>query len=456
MRARSAATKALAGGAALLALGPAPVPGGNGLPSASRDLLPVHIELESSVPARDTTIRVPLDGVILVFSGPVEARLSRVRWVGSAGDTLVLAVSPVPDQPHVLSVEPPPAAHGAQLLAWSTVSADGHQASGEIPFTGDFPELAAAADAATAEVDSPAVAPVVDPAAGTAAGSEDGASRLRIAMRGLGIACLLAFAGLLWFEFGSTLLAEARPHRAASAAGLGAALFLSLDVVLWLSELRVPGTSLADTLGIVVDTRTGAAEVGRAALAAAAFLAFSGTRAHRFGALLAMLAVLMSALGGHQATIEPLLSLVANGLHVGAAAVWMGGLALLASWPAASIGGESEATGWTFERVTMRVSSAALLASGLILVTAIAQDLLYLPSIASVFSTDYGTLVLAKGAGFVALVGFGAYHRFRLIPRLEAGRGDAALQRSVRLELLVMVIVVFVAVALSQTPPPVE
>ncbi|MFW6088154.1 MAG: copper resistance CopC/CopD family protein [Gemmatimonadota bacterium] len=416
-----------------------------------------HTELEESTPARDTVIGAALENVVLIFSGPVEASLSRVRWVGPAGDTLGLEVSSVPDRPHVLIASAPPATNGLQRILWLTVSADGHQVSGVIPFAADIPGLAAPDTTPT---------PIADTAADGAANSdadadaaverEDSAvsQSARLAVGGLGLFGLLGFAGLLWFGAGTTILDEPRSHRLASTLGLAAAVLLSLDFMLWLWGLRVPGIDPATTFRTALGTRTGVVEAGRVVLAAGAFLLFAGTRGVRAGAFLAMLAVVVGALGGHQATIQPLVSLPANGLHLGAAAVWTGGVLLLGVWP--SRPDPATGVGWTFERIALRVSSAALLASGVILVTAVVQDLLYLPSLGALFSSTYGNLLLAKSAGFAALIGFGAYNRFRLIPALGQTEGHPALRRSVRLELIVMVVVVLVAVALAQVPPPVE
>lgn len=428
----------------------------------------LHTELEESVPAEDTLITSALEDVVLIFSGPVEARLSSVRWVGPGGDTLSLEVSAVPDRPHVLVAEAPPAVNGAQRLVWRTVAADGHPVAGTIAYRADIPGAAepAAADTGAAGPGGGDAAEEGQEAATADRMEDTGAAHLptptRIAVRGLGLFCLLGFAGLLWFGTGTTILDEPRTHRTASILGLGATVALTLDVLLWASELRAPGTGLSDTLSIALDTRTGAVEMGRVALAALGFLLFAGTRGVRVGAAVAMLAVVAGALGGHQATIQPLVSLPANGLHLGAAAVWTGGVLLLAVWPGrpreAEAGGAAP-VGWTFPRVALRVSSAALLASGVILLTAVAQNLLYLPSPGMLFSSAYGNLVLAKAAGFAALVGFGAYHRFRLIPLLAGADGPkpaSRLGRSVRFELLVLVVVVFVAAALAQIPPPME
>jgi len=425
----------------------------------TRDLL--HTELKESTPARDTTITSALDQVILVFSGAVEPKLSSIRWLGPAGDTISLDVSTPPDQPHILVGSAPPAANGPQALDWRTVSVDGHQVSGTIPFTADIPALAASDTAA------PDSAPLAQ-AGGEAPSGPDRSgspetratvpSTARLAVGGLGMLCLLGFAGLLWFGMGTTILDEPRSHRLTSILGMGATILLALDAVLWLAQVRLPGADLSTTLSAVLDTRSGLVVAAQVTLTVFAFLVFTGTHAVRFGALLAMLAVVAGALGGHQASIVPLVSLPANGLHLGAAAVWTGGILLLGIWPARTAPGVD--VGWTFPRIAVRVSSAALLASATILVTGIVQDVLYLPSIGSLFSSTYGNLLLAKTGGFLALVGFGAYNRFRLIPAMSAAADSHAdaipLRRSVRLELLIVVVVVLVAVALAQVPPPLE
>lgn len=440
---------------ALLAVGSAPR-------ARSRASTYRHTELKESTPARDTTITTPLERVVLVFSGPVEPKLSSIRWLGPAGDTISLEVSAPPDQPHVLVASAPPAANGPQAIEWRTVSVDGHQVAGTIPFTADIPALAVSDTSARRDSAVPAETGGGD-AAGTdrTAGPETRAtvpSTARLAVGGLGMLCLLGFAGLLWFGMGTTILDEPRSHRMASVLGMGATVLLALDAVLWLAQLRLPGADLAATLSAVLDTRSGLVVAAQVTLTVFAFLVFTGTHAVRVGSLIAMLAVVVGALGGHQASIEPLVSLPANGLHLGAAAVWTGGIVLLGIWPTRQAPGVD--VGWTFPRIAVRVSSAALLASATIFVTGIVQEVLYLPSIGSLLSSTYGNLLLAKTGGFLALVGFGAYNRFRLIPSMSAAFDSDAdatpLRRSVRLELLVVVIVVLVAVALAQVPPPLE
>ena len=69
-------------------------------------------------------------------------------------------------------------------------------------------------------------------------------------------------------------------------------------------------------------------------------------------------------------------------------------------------------------------------------------------------ANDQGPL-WARALGFVALVAFGAYHRFRLLPTVDAPTGESRLSRSVRHELVVAACVVVLAALLAHIPPTV-
>lgn len=423
-------------------------------PGTGVDPTPDRAELESSVPADGDTVRIGLASTTLVFTEPVEPNLSSIHWIGPDADTVSLRVSGPPDRPHVLVTDAPPGENGRQKLVWRTVTADGHQLAGEILFVVATPEFVEPAPAGIVAAPAPAAGPVGPQ--GTE-GSSFGAAEFptsRIFARGLGMFFLLGFAGLLWFGLGTKILDEPSPHRLVSILGLGATLLLVVDLFLGMSSLRLPGVGLSETFATVAGSRNGAVDVWRAGLALSAFLLFTGTGLVRLGSVLAIGAVVIGAVGGHQATIQPMISLPVNGLHLGAAAVWTGGLLLVAVWPA-NTGDTASGTGWTFPRIVRRVSAAALLASGVILLTAVVQYLLYVPSVSAIFSSGYGKLILAKSTGFAALISFGAYNRFRLIPALEASeQGTRPLHKGARLELIVVIVTVLVAVVLSQIPPP--
>ena len=66
----------------------------------------------------------------------------------------------------------------------------------------------------------------------------------------------------------------------------------------------------------------------------------------------------------------------------------------------------------------------------------------------------YGRLVLAKVVGLTILVGFGAYNKFRLLPRLDDPDAPKRLTRSVSQELVIMTIVILIGGFLAYVPTP--
>jgi putative copper export protein len=103
------------------------------------------------------------------------------------------------------------------------------------------------------------------------------------------------------------------------------------------------------------------------------------------------------------------------------------------------------------------VSSLALVAVIAVALTGAIQTLLFLPSLGDLFTSAYGWFALAKTGGLLALVGFGAYHRQRAVPRLSATLSDldaGLLRASVRREIVVMIVVILLGGLLAYIPPP--
>ncbi|MFO7588779.1 MAG: copper resistance protein CopC [Gemmatimonadota bacterium] len=460
--ARSLPVLALAATGALHA---APAGAARGVPPG------VHTRLEESVPAAGETLRGPLEEFRLRFSAPVESGLSEIRLVGPDADTTTLALRGFADSAGVLRAHAPPLRDGAHKLLWRSVSADGHPVEGSIPFQvavgapepGGSEGAATDGDVATDEgvaADEGAQVPARDAgagatpaAAGDATPSDEASPSLRLTLlAGLGLACLLAAAGLLWFAGGTSLVREPRVLRVASATALGAVILLTLAHLDWVAGVLPAGAGRVEGLLATLETRAGAVGAARVVLALLVFLLVGGAHAGRLAAVLAMTAVVLGAAAGHPAAIEPAVAIGANALHVGAAAIWIGGVLLLAVLPDRS---ELADAGWRYAEVAGRVSSRAFLAVGVIVGTALVQDFLFLNSLPDLWRTPYGRLLLAKGAGLGLLVAFGVWHRWRTLPRLAADGDPGPLRRAVRVEVWVLLAVVLVAAWLSRVPPPV-
>ena len=166
-------------------------------------------------------------------------------------------------------------------------------------------------------------------------------------------------------------------------------------------------------------------------------------RRARVAAVFAALALVGGAFAGHPASYTPTLAIPASALHQLAAALWIGGLLFLV-------------TEWgspTFAQSARRVSAAALVAAITVAVTGAAQGWLLVGSLGQLVATPYGLLLLGKGLGLCALVAFGAYHRFRWLPRLLAGGASTRPSGTVAAELALAAGIVVLAAVMSHVPP---
>jgi putative copper resistance protein D len=146
--------------------------------------------------------------------------------------------------------------------------------------------------------------------------------------------------------------------------------------------------------------------------------------------------------GGHP---DSTLSVV---MHMGAAAIWLGGLLALVSLRRSLDAG-------TVPTVVRRYSTLALVSFIALAVSGLLAGWSGLGSLAAVV-TPYGALLLTKSSAFVVLGIFGVLHRRSILTRLERdpnGSARAFAMLAVA-ELAVMGVASGLAAALARTPPP--
>lgn len=272
-----------------------------------------------------------------------------------------------------------------------------------------------------------------------------GAPIITAALRGLGVGALMGSAGLLALLAWLLPTGGAAPRRAATLFAWVAVAFLVLHAGSWLLDASFDRTFDADTLAILTGTAPGRTEIIRITLALGVALTATLRRGPAAPAVLALLGLVASAYVGHAASIATLWSFPAKVVHLGAGAVWLGGLL----WLLLADPGLPE-----HRRGVERVSAAALAAVILVTLSGFTAALLFLPAFRDLFHSDYGTVALAKTAGVAILVGFGAYHRFVLVPGTADAVVATKLRRSVRYEVAVMVIVVLLGGLLAYVSPP--
>jgi putative copper export protein len=181
------------------------------------------------------------------------------------------------------------------------------------------------------------------------------------------------------------------------------------------------------------------------------------------GAAAAIVAVLTlsvtPALSGHalsSGTYAPL-AIVAGTIHVLGAAGWLGTLAVLvlAGLPAAQQL-ESGDRGLAVAELVNAFSPTALASAGLVLITGTLVAWIHLGSIAELWHTGYGRMLLIKLGVLGGVVGVGAYNWRLVKPVLGSDVSTRQLRRSATLELCIALVVVAVTAVLVATPTPAE
>jgi len=106
----------------------------------------------------------------------------------------------------------------------------------------------------------------------------------------------------------------------------------------------------------------------------------------------------------------------ADGLHLIAASAWLGGLLPLALLLTAAR--REEISLALAREATLRFSTLGLISVGVLIATGSVNGWILTSSVPALIGTDYGRLLLAKVALFLAMVAIAAINRLRLTPRL--------------------------------------
>ncbi len=367
-----------------------------------------HATLVDGRPADRSALDTAPAEVSLTFSEPVTVPRGGLRVLDAEARRVDLGPVDTGNASVVAVALPPDLPDGAYVVSYRVISADSHPVGGVRTFTvGDGVEEVAATTLAAIADDGTSVA----------------ARRVGQLLRGLGYGALLLATGAAFTGW----LIVRRPADRAVAHQLAVWSAL-IGVVVSLVGVPVQAVAVTGELGtawsVVGLWETATSSFGVASIVRSALLAVLATvlLAGLPGVLAAALAA--GALGtvvldGHQRSVPPTWLLVTGDLvHVGAAAVWFGGLVVLA----AVLGRRStrpEAV--SAAELVARFSGVALVAAVLVALggTAMAWPLVGQP--AALVGTAYGLTLLAKLATVGVVVLVAAYNRFRLVPAIAAG-----------------------------------
>jgi putative copper resistance protein D len=142
----------------------------------------------------------------------------------------------------------------------------------------------------------------------------------------------------------------------------------------------------------------------------------------------------------------------ADGLHLIAAAAWLGGLLPLALLLA--LAGRKEISPVAAREATARFSILGVLSVGTLLVTGVVNGWVLAGSVPALIGTDYGRLLLVKVALFGAMIAIAAVNRFYLMPRLASDHAAVrALAGNSLIEAAIGLAILLIVGALGTMPP---
>ncbi|MFG1952996.1 copper resistance CopC/CopD family protein [Micromonospora sp. NPDC048830] len=397
-----------------------------------------HAVLVSSSPAASAVVPSAPGEVVLTFSEPVRKVPGKIRVIAPDGARADRGEPSFSGTVVTVPVDPS-AGRGTYLISYRVISADSHPVSGAFTYS----------------VGAPSTPP-------TDTGTDNRADP--VVANGVKVAKYLGYAGLPLLVGPALVLGALWPRRLSRRgparlawAGLGLLAFATV-AELWLQVPYTAGGGLLDVdgtgLGTVLGSTYGTAHLVRLGLlAAAAFLLrplFAGPVGRTDAVILAILggaALFTWPLAGHPAASPaPAVSVVADAVHLGAMAVWLGGLVMLG--------------GFLLRRADERELTAILpvwsrwaaLAVAALLLAGTVQALIEVATPAALVDTTYGRLVLAKIGLFVLVMAVAAYSR-ALTRRADTARRPRAVRRAVWVEVAITAVVLGVTATLVQTTP---
>jgi putative copper export protein len=358
-----------------------------------------------------------------------------------------------------------PLAPGVYRVQWRIVSEDGHPIDGTYAFT-VAPSASSASSAPTTATTSapsgrttaPAAEPPHAPAEAEATTTDTGTSTgtgttladvpaVPAALRGLAVGALAAFAGLLGFLVTRRSPApQPRASRLVHRLAIATAILVPLHFLAWALAVSPDHSLGGDTVAALLASGPGKVELGRTVLAVLAAWALLLARRERLALFIAVVAILAGSAVGHSVAIHPEWGIPARALHLLAVAAWLGGLAWLVTLDHADPRAAIEEA--------HRTSSIALTAVIVVIFSGVVQTRIFLPVWGDLIHSQYGLIVLAKVAGVGVLILFGAYHRFRVLPRLTEAAVAEGFPISLRREIAVMSLLVLLGGLLAYLSPP--
>jgi copper transport protein len=435
-----------------------------------------HAYLSETDPENGEQVDDVPEEVTLYFSGDGVVNAD-ITVEGPDGEAVSDEPEIDPDDTQVVHVpiEGADGVEGMYTVEWEVLADDGHTTSGSFFFAvGDEPlDRDAVLEAHEDDEVDESVSPI-----------EAGAkSLLLVGVAGLiGIPTVAALAVGPVFARTNDRRRERIDGRLARLLAVGAGLTLVGALALGLARSTAMGPLSVETLSRFVGTPLGRAwlvqvglSVGLVGLAVATVRGHLDRRASLFGTFAGALAVAGTiAWTSHSATaIDRLGGTVVDFVHVAGAGLWVGGLAVLALVVLPAVRAADARDHTILARTIRRFSIVALGGVTLVVSTGFVLASWHVPTADGLTDTFYGLVLVAKLLLVAAALLLGGFTRFVLLGRLESSRTTepveasrpastdggtdrdgtvARIVRSVRLEIVVLVVVLLLSGVLTSAP----
>ena len=437
-----------------------------------------HGLLRSSVPKAGETVQLSPADLVLTFTERPEQRFTSIRLFGPQG-AIALGPLRISGEPTVAAAVPAQLPNGSYRVEWITAGLDGHPVSGSYAFVLAVPGQPMPTDSLPLAVDS-----ALSSAAGelpTMTGTAP--SSLATLLRWLTLAGVIGLIGAVTFratviarvslEIDREIASDYLPAASRAAAKLGAlsAMIIIAAAVARLvlqSQLIHGNASALDSAlltSMLLETSWGRGWIAHVVAATIALAAFAvvARRPRRAGWLVAgaaagALAFSLAAVS-HAAALPRFaaLSVVANAIHVIAAAGWLGSLLMLFAVGLPLALRLDRADRWTVVRdIVHTFSPAALAFSAIAVATGVVMTWTHVRTLDNLVGSDYGRILLLKLTLLGVTAGVGAYNWRRVRPSLRNEHTVARLRGSTAVELTLAAMVIAVTAVLIAIPLPSE
>jgi len=440
-----------------------------------------HAHLTRSEPSAKERLTSPPKAIRLWFSERPESSFTRIQLRAADSTEITLgAVTRIANDPLGVSATIPLAlAPGTYTVLWRTAAADGHATTGSFVF-----DVIASERTLTAAMDTVGRGPVPHALVRADSTAEESLKlNVMAATRWLEFVAMLAVVGAVVFRLvvlrlaeramTVTLTTETRTEIAGSARRLAQSALVLL-LIAGLSRLYEEATAVlgpnraidrSALRSIVFGSSWGAGWlVGIVGIVLAAY-GFAVARRARgesgwmIAALGALAIVIAPALTGHARVTSPVgLSVATDMLHVCAVCAWVGSLMALLFTALPFVRGRRTmsaiGSGPLVAGLVRAFHPVALTCAATVIATGIVASWLRLPTVASLWESAYGRVLLLKLVLVSIVVLLGALNWRRMLPALGDDHAAHRITRTAGAELTIAALVLAVTAVLVSTTPP--